>query len=250
MDHYHVGAYTELLGTVANTDIDALADTIMTIFGTHFVFGEDVDIGWIWAGSATLNRVRIVAPSLSPIQRTWVRPLENAAIPPNQPNVDDFRSKPLRFRRTEELRVEATSDIAMGTERFTAVLGIFRGRQGMPAGDVFLLRGTATTAAVANAWTEITVTWDDALPQGQYAIIGAVHFSANGIAFSLGLENAKWRPGGLSITDLGNAVWPAQWDGGLGEWGRFNAFIMPRVFVLANAADAVHQVYLQLVRVG
>lgn len=246
---FHLSAYTELLGTTANTDIDALADQIMVIQNNHFLPQRDYNLIFAWAASATLNRARIVSPTARNVTLPFIRPINVAALPATDPNVADYSSNPFRVRGLEELAIEATSDIAMGTERFTALIGLETERVPVPRGDIYTIRGTSTTAATANAWSDITVTWADLLSQGEYAVIGMETQSTNGQASRLIFEDQTMRPGSISVSALANRTHKLFYKGALGVWGYMRSYRFPNVQVLANAADASHTVYMDLVRV-
>lgn len=247
---YHVAAYTEAIDNAANNDIAALTDDYLVIQNAHFLLTQDWLLHWAWVGSATLNRARLSQPTINVVTRPFIRPLDRAAVPPDLPAIADYRENPFRLRAREELVIEATSGIAMGTERFTALIGIMDRLIPAPVGEVYTLRGTSTTAAVANSWTSLTMTWDNQLPEGQYAVVGLETQSANAQASRLIIEGLPNRPGSVSVTGLGNETHRMFRKGGLGRWGDFPNYIIPTPQVLANAADASHEVYLDIVKLG
>ena len=250
-DHYHVLAWTEAIDSTADSDIQPLTDEVIPITNGHYLLPEDFDLHWIWAGSANLNRAFLRAPSLRTITDPFIRPLDRSATPTDDPAVADYSGNPFRLPRLEELELRATSGIATGTEQFTAVAGLMKQFVPAPRGQVFTLRGTSSDAAVANQWTTLpNVTWHNTLAEGVYAIVGGVHYSANGKAFRLIMPDQQARPGALSITSLGNREHELFRRGNLGEWGRFRTFYMPVVQVLCGAADSTHEIYLDLVKVG
>lgn len=247
---FHTAAYTILLGQTVNTDVPALTDDVLTIVNSHFLLDETRDLVYAAAMSTTLNRARIAAATFRQVTPPQIRPIIRGTSPVDDPGVADYRANPLRMPRTEEIPLEATSDLAMGTERFTALIGLQRAMEPMPAGDVWTLRGTSTTAVTANVWSTLTTTFDDTLPTGAYALVGLVHQSATSIAARLIFEDQSDRPGTLGITGLGNRSHDMFRKGRLGIWGRFNSYALPQIQVLANAADAAHNVYLDIMRMA
>jgi hypothetical protein len=247
---FHTCAYTLALGTTANTDVPALNDDILAISNSHFLPQRDYDLVYASAMAATLNRARIVSPTNRQITLPFIRPAIAAALPPANPNVANYIANPFRIRGLEELAIEATSDIAMGTERCNVILGLSTGYDPPPRGDVFTLRGTSTTAAVANTWTTITMTWADILPAGTYACLGLESIATNQVASRLIFENQVERPGCLGAATLGLQCWESFQKGKLGVWGRFKSTRMPIVQVLNNSTDAVHTIYMDLVRIA
>lgn len=245
----HVVAFEEVVGTTANTELDAIIDNIFTRSGDNFLPQEDWDLVWAAAIGAELNRARIVSPTNRQITLPFIRPIELAAAPGDDPGVADYRRNPFRIRGLEELAVEATSDTAT-TDQEYAVLGVTLGMRTAPAGNVFTFRGTSTTAAVANTWTTLTTTWADTLPAGTYAIVGMELIGAGNIAGRLILEDQRFRPGCIAGTGVGNRPSPLFQKGALGEWGRFRSTALPQVQVLCNTTTNAHTVYMDIVRVA
>lgn len=245
---YTVAAFTESLGNVTNDDLTALNDEIIAISNGHLLPQVDYELIFAAGLGPNTDRIRIVSPSNRQITLPFIRPINVAALPANDPNVADFRDNPFRIKGMEELAVEATTN-AVGPSRVTVLLGLSQGVDPIPRGDVFSFRGTSTTAAVANTWTTITTTFADILPQGNFVCVGGEVFSTNAIAWRAIFENQVMRPGGLGINALANRTHSMFYKGGLGVLGRFRSTRLPIIQVLANAADAVHEVYLDIVRV-
>lgn len=247
---FHLSAYSVLVGTTANTDAPALTDDILAISNSHFLPQRDYDIWWAFASSATADRARIVSPTNRQITLPFIRPISAATLPPNDPNLQNFLANPFRVSALEELAVEATSNIAMGTERFYALLAFGTGFEPVPRGQQFKMRGTSTTAAVASAWTTLTVTWADILPAGTYICLGLEVQATNSVAARIIFENQVERPGSIGIGATGSRQHKIFEEQKCGVWGRFRTTRMPIVQVLNNATDASHTLYLDLMRVA
>lgn len=246
---FHCCAYTDSIGNVTNDDLPAVNDTILSIQNNHIVPSDDMLLYYAFGAGPNTDRIRIVSPSNRQVTLPFIRPINVAALPANNPNVADYRLNPFAVKGREELAMEGTTN-AVGPSRLTVVIGLGRGLDPVPVGNVFTMRGTSTTAAVANAWTQISMTWADSLPDGDYVAVGIETFSTNQQASRLIVENQYWRPGGVGINALANRTHDMFRKGGLGGMGRFRSIRMPNVEVLANAADASHEVYLDLVRVS
>lgn len=247
---FHALAYFEALGTTADTDIAPVSDDVFLIQNSHFVPQMDVKLIAAAVMSATLSRVKIATPKTRQVVNPFLRPLIEAAIPPDNPGVVDYRSNPFGLKGLEEISILATSAVAMGTENFTALLLVGSGVDASPAGDIFTMRGTSTTTAVVNSWTQISMAWSDTLPQGTYACVGLQHESAGAQASRLIFYGQQFRPGALSVNALSRRSHPMFTKGGLGVYGRFIQTAMPLVEVLSNSADTSHEVYLDLIRVA
>jgi hypothetical protein len=247
---FHTVANFVAIGTTADTDVTPVQDDIVLINNSHFVFQDPIAMIMAAAMSANLSRVKLSTPKTRQITNPFLRPLIGAATPPTSPNVADYRMNPFHLRAQEEISFLATSSIAMGTENLTIVSSYQVSPDPAPQGDIYTLRGTSTTAAVANKWTSLTVTWADNLPQGTYACVGLQHESATAQAARLIFQNQFYRPGALSVTSLQNRSHDMFRLGNSGVYGRFIQTAMPTVQALCNAADASHEVYLDLIRTG
>jgi hypothetical protein len=249
---YHVAAYFESIDNTANTDINALTDGILSIRSNHFVFRDPTELMWAIAMSATLSRARFSQPSINGITRPYIRPIEQAAVPADLVHIADYSKEPFRFDSDEELAVEATSGICMGSENFTCVVGLVRQPlQAMPAGQIFTLRGTATTTLTANAWTQLSsITWDNQLPNRTFHIVGLAVQSAGCQAARIIFPDSQqvWRPGAVGITSLANEADEMFRKGKMGfSWGTFDGFAMPNIEVLSNVADTTEEIYLDII---
>lgn len=245
---FHLVGYFEDVATGAGlVQIDAAVDEVLTRRNNNFYLNRDYDIIAAIGLGADLQRFQLQAPSFQGILNPYVRPFEDAETPPSNPQFADYTANPLRVRMGDELRVNMEHD-NVGTVGQIAFLALQERREPVPQGDVFTLRGTATTTLTINTWSTLTVTWDDTLPSGRYAIIGGVVQSATGQAFRLIIPGMNLRPGGACITDLGNVGWPVQRWGRMGLWGMFDNSTMPEVQVFATTADTAQQIYLDIIR--
>lgn len=247
---WHTAAYTTLLGTTANTDIPALSDDVLTIFNNHFLLRKSYQLMMVWAASATLSRVRFDSPTMRFFGNPYIRPINVATLPANNPNALQIYTKPIILPQAEEIAIQATSAIAMGTERFTAVLMLGANIEAPPAGNVYWVRATSTTAATVNAWTTLTYTLETGLPTGNYAMVHSEVQSTNAFAHRWIFDEQIERPGFLSTTALGNRQPDDFYQLRYGVMGRFMNTSLPRLQVLANVADAAHEIYMGLIPLG
>lgn len=247
---FHLSAYSVLLGTTVDTDVPAITDDILTIQNNHYVLDKPMWLLAAAAMSATLSRAKIASPTMRQVASPFIRPIIAATLPPTNLNIWLLDQFPFQIQPYEEIQLQATSAIAMGTERFTALMWLGERPVDFPLGNVYPLRWTSTTAAVANAWTTLSITFADTLPPGIYSMIFSEHFSTNGIAHRWNIPNQPWRPGYPSFATVGLRLPYAIAKGQFGQMGRFRSNALPTVQVLANGADAAHEGYLHVVRVG
>lgn len=244
---YHLAAYTATIGPTADTDVAALSDDILTIQNSHFVLQQPMLLLAAAAMSATLLRAKLASPTLRQIANPWIRPIIGAAIPGNNANLAIYGDNPLHLPPFQELQVLATSGVAM-TERFTGLVFLADIAEPNPAGDMYPVRATSTTAATANAWTTLSLTWQDTLPPGVYSMLFSEHQSSNGIAHRWIFPNQLYRPGLPSLSAVTQRLPYASY--GLPKMGTFRSNALPLLQVLCNGADATHEVYAWVVKTG
>jgi len=245
---FHLAAFSGDVGTVANTPVPALQDDVLVIQSNRFLFQEDTPLLAAYAASTTLTRARFISPSLRLVGQPNIRPITRAVAGINDPNVMDLRARPITIPGLEEFGLDASTGLAMGTERVTALIWVGDPPDPLPPGNPITLRFTSTTAAVANTWTTVTATPDDSIGEGAYAIVGSEHFSANAIAHRMILNNDIRRPGGLSVGAIDRRGHLLNYPGNLGVWGRFRTTALPRFQVLCGAADATHEFFVSVIR--
>lgn len=247
---HHICAFNSSLAASTFAQVVAVTDQVLLVQNGNFIPQEDHGVLFAAAMSADLQRARISTAKLRTITTPWIRPIRSAAIPAAEPRVADYRANPLVLKGYEEIEIDAFQSNA-GAQEVTALLGLAWGPQSAaPVGDIMTMRGTATTAAVADTWTTLAVSWQDNLPQGRYAVVGLEVQSANARAARMIIENQYPRPGSVSVTAIGDRQHEMFRKGGLGLWGVFTNIRMPIIEVFCNAADAAHEIYLDIIRVG
>jgi hypothetical protein len=247
---HHTLAWRLSSADATETDLTPVTDSIWTIQNGHFLPSIDWFLLAAYAGAASPNRARLITPTFRQITTPYIRPINTDIVPGNLPSVSDYRANPLRFRALEEIQFMGTQTSG-GAAVIVGLAWVARqGLQPMPSGDIYTLRGTGTTTAVAGAWTQVAVTWADTLPQGIFAVVGGNFIGTTCLSGRLIFEDQIDRPGGIgsSAADLNNE--PMFLKGGLGVWGRFNSNRMPNVEFLCNAADTAQEIYLDIIRVG
>lgn len=246
---HHTLAFSGAVGQVANTAIAAVNDQIITInVANFFQFQRDTKIFTAWASSTTLNRARINSPSLRQIANPQIRPINRGVVGATDANIADYRNIPLTIPGLENWGCDVTSDLAMGNEQAFAVFHVGYSLEPAPTSEIITIRFTGATAAVANTWTQIVLTPDDTLGQGEYAVVGADWVSATCLAFRLNFQNQYFRPGGFGVAATQSRGPLTNYAGGMGTWGRFSTTAMPTFEALCSGADNAHTLFLQVVR--
>lgn len=247
---FHLVAWRVSAADGTATDMTPVTDPIMTVSNGHFLPQRDMPLLFASFSAASATRARLISPTFRQVTTPWIRPMGVAIVQGVEAHIADYRANPLRVRGLEELQMEGTQTSG-GAAIEVATAGLqFSPMALMPGGDVYTLRGTATTTLTAGGWTQVTMTWQDTLPAGQYVVVGMEYVGATAIAARLVFEEQTERPGCVGA-GLGTSQQHAMFDkGGLGVWGRFNANRMPNVECLANAADTAEEIFLDIIRIA
>lgn len=247
---HHTCAYGATVASAAETDIAALTDGPLVIQNGHFLPQRPTDICYAAFCALLGTYARISTPTLAVITTPYFRDISLAVDFGNPQILADYSQDMLHLEALEEVVLfaknsAATSGLSLG------ILGLMIQNIPQPAGRVYTIRGTAVATLTINAWTQLgTITWQNQLPTGIYAVVGAEAFSAGGKAFRLTFENQVWRPGGLAMLLETNRTHPLFRMGNLGTWGQFHNYAMPTFEMISASADTAEVVYMDIVRIG
>lgn len=247
---HHTFAYAKTIASAAEADVTPVPDGIERINNGHFVPAMNRYLMFGMAAGLLLVRARLITPSFRQITTPWIRPLMLGPTLAAVPNIADYRATPLLCRQSEEVQL-ATTNSAATSGVYVGVFGwSSQSIVPSPAGDVYTMRITSATAAVATTWTLIAATYQDSLPTGRYAVIGLNHFSTTALAARLTFVGQVDRPGCISQVLATDQPHPMFSKGGLGVWGTFQNDQPPNIEVFCGSTDATHELYMDLVRVG
>lgn len=240
---FHIVANSVAGAQNVETDLTPIPDTILPIFNAHFFPQDTPQLLFAAAMSTNISRARIQTPTLNKITNPFIRGVMSGLVPTSPGQVANYAMNPLQLAAREEI-ISFGTQTAVAATRITTLLGLLFTPNPIAAGSQYTMRGTSTTAAVANAWTLLAIVFQNQLPQGQYAVTGLQHQSANAQAARIIFLGGYYRPGCMSLAALSDYGHPIFRMGYLGQWGMFRDNIMPNIEVLCNGADAVHEVYL------
>lgn len=237
------------LANTANTQVNALADDVVTIANSLHTPAEEYDQFARLALGAQLSRARDVTPSVAMLLNSYMAPIRAGAAPQENQLVEEFDAFPIKRKVSEPITYQITNAVAGPTDTYV-FSWLRKTRVEAPKAQPFRMRGTSTTASVASTWTTVVTSWEPQLQSGVYAVVGGLYYATTAIAFSVIFQNQFLRPGALGHATEGIIPWKRQVGGGLGLWGYFPINAMPIMRVLNGGAIAAHTFYLDLVRVG
>lgn len=246
---FHTLAFrTTSFETTANTKVNAVSDDQISIRNNNFFLPDRARLLYAFAGSGDLVRSRLVTPTWRVISPIQIRPINGAILPASPPPIGDYRASPMSVPAEQELSMESTD--GTGTTTAVGVVGLQFAFNAAPAGDVYTIRATSSTAAVAGSWTNVALTFDDDLPPGRYHLLGLNYVATNAIAARALLSGQNWRPGCVGAATATQLQHPMFSKGGLGSWGIFDNTVMPQVEVFNNSTDSTHTLFFDVIRMG
>jgi hypothetical protein len=204
---HHTCAFGATVASAVETDIAALADGAMVIQNGHFLPQRPTDICYAAFCALLGVTARLSTPTLANVTTPYIRDISLAVDFGNPQILADYSADMLHLEGLEELSLlaknsAATSGLSLG------ILGLMIQAIPQPAGRIYTLRGTGVGALVINAWTNAgTLTWQNQLPTGKYAVVGAEAFSAGGKAFRLIFENQVWKRSWKQIVPTRCSEW-------------------------------------------
>lgn len=254
MLNLHLVAYTGSLGNTADTQVNALTDSVLTITNNNFLMQRDSRVLMGWAGATTLTDARLNAPSFANYGDYYIHPVHRSPTAASNPPIFWADYQPIKVRANEELKARINDGISgTGVERVT-VLALLAGEgetpDPMPEGPVYTFRYTSSTSVTANAWTQLALTFTTTPPPGVYAVVDNHLMSANGIAYRLIFPPRIWRPGSLMNVNQYDNRWNPERPWLFGPIGYFKVPVYPLIEVLCNSTDSSFTGFLTVKRMG
>jgi len=259
----HLAAFFANTFGTSLTELAVVKDTILTpLSTTRFAVPPDYhNVRFMAASGVNLSRAQIRTPTLQ------VRRI-SGEIFPRKFGAGTFTLTNLEYERPPSpLSLTATEDFEILTSDTGGVNAVLYALVALapdvvnlpPAGDVRIVRATATATLAQGVWTLTTPVPDFALEPGQYTLIGFVPISASAVAARAVITGQVYRPGVLGLagteqaaSDFDNNAFTADPITSLigYDMGSFNHLNFPQFEFLANAADVSETVYLYVVRIG
>lgn len=281
---FTVMGWSESQQATAYTSISGLTDQHVSLNATDFykVPTQLSKIVGAYGGghnAATgglMRRFRANAPSLlSNSVYPVFQPVDQSnALVANPPPFHDLFDTPLTLVPNENLGVDAV-ETAGTAQQQSIFLWIGDGLnmalnlreavqlqliEGSPIVEIqnpqlIVWRATGTTTLSANAWTLATLTADQTLPSGTYAIVGASGGGVSSIIDRLVIKGYAWRPGiiahtgGTTAGSTGSDAYRFRF-GKPGVLGYIDNTVLPDLEEFAVSADTAEEVFLDLLKVA
>ncbi len=247
---HHLFGWAESQDSAVLVPTAALADPSMTVGGDNVQIPDYASLlaGAIGIG-VNLTRAQLLSPSLRRTINVEIAPVNKAAEPASPVPVAWFGANPIQLDVGEQMQAYMAEDAAGASQ--AVILAWLCDAPLVPVtGEIFTVRVTNATTLVAYTWTNGALTFDQVLPVGRYAIVGADFYSAGLIGFRFLLQGSTPRPGGIGFDTPNEVCIPGQRYGGWGVWGEFEHSTPPTLDFLSLSADTAQVGFLDLVKVG
>ena len=245
----HTFAYTSSVGSVTNSQINAITDNIFLTQNNHVVPPKDCYLLAAAAIGSTLTTCRFYSPTIRQVGLSHIRPIMQSSAPSTVPQLATYCNDPLLLRGLEEIQVDV-SDTSGSSDQVYAVFIVSDGIRPVPQGPVIRIRLTGTTTMVSNTWSSCGLTADDILPAGQYELLNLTFISTGAIVARAIVDNQLFRPGTLGVPSLAFAEHVSFSNRWFGSMGQFRNTSLPRVEAVSKSNDTTQTVFMDIVKTG
>lgn len=246
----HLVGYTQSQDSAILVPMTALLDQAIQVNGNDVIVPNDMTQVWgLYGQGPNLTRAQLVAPSLRRMFNEEIYPVDVAALPSDQLLINWMGYAPLMLDPGEPLEAWMAENNAAAS-RATVFVWLSDGNQQPVGGEQHTIRVTASGTAVASAWTNMNLAFNDVLPSGTYAVVGASMQSATMQGFRLVFKAQAYRPGWVGQATIQSRVHEMSRNGNLGSWGDFENLTPPSMDVLCTGADSAFQGVLDLVQLA
>lgn len=247
-------------GATTFVQLNFKADVIVPTLNNGLQVPKQLNRFGFTAGLGTsLTNYRAQTPAFLPFPWPAFAPTNRGSAFESPPRMTDFFKMPLPMNPTDELDIFICQNSGGSETEYVAVSLTDGMLAPAPAGRFFTVHATGTTTVTAGAFTQCALTFDQAIPAGLYACIGARAYSVTGTFFRLApAMEPLWRPGGIAVRTYDQMDPPAQrgyiYDGQViapwGVWITFYQNVPPQLDMFCTSADTAQEAWLDLIQLN
>ena len=257
-----IAYYEDRTGTTALSEVAGLPDQHVAVSGDNVTVPpqwNQIIAAWAGMSNATdvLVSARLSAPSMRDKTLLDLANLEEIAaggtLEPSSPTpINVYLSRPVQLVSGEFLQAQQASDGTTANNLCSVIVWLGDGNYvnqyaGKPIQTV---RATSATTLTANQWTACTLTLDQQLNAGKYAIVGMRAQSAGAKAARLVMQETPARPGVIAYDSNADIEHPMFRNANMGVFGTFVHTAIPQAEFLSFSADTEETVFLDIVKIG
>jgi hypothetical protein len=247
-----VGYYQNVDQGAVLTAINAAPDSILYVVGTtvrvpaELAFAAGVTM---LTAQTTQTEVQLRTPTLRelfyPSYSPWVAALQLTSTS----NCVIFNpGNPLPLTGLEQMEVWTNTDGAAAADIY-GMVWLQDGPVQPVTGEMFTIRATAASALSVGTWVNSQLTFNQALPVGDYQVVGMKATGTGLVAARLVFQGYAWRPGVLGSLFGGSIDMPNSRYGAAGVMGTFNNNVPPTVDCM-GATGTSQAILLDLIKIG
>lgn len=251
--HNLVAFYASVAQNAALSNLTPVTDPLVTVTAnSRVIFPADYRIGAIQGLIVDGSRMRLNTPSMRNIALPELYPIKITADQGTNPVMIGPIWDRMMIPRNDEVGIDV-SRAGAGAGDCYAALWVAPQFRPAPNGPVFTMRATASVTLTNGTWVASTLTFDQTLPYGRYAVVG-LHVECNdGVFARLTFPGqTQFRPGVPCVEAYGSYTNPQMFRyGAFGLFGEFDSTAQPGMEFLGNVAGAeTPTVLLDLVKTG
>lgn len=251
--HNLVAFYKSVAQDAVLDNLTPVTDPLVTVTANNrVIFPMDYLIGAVQLFGANVQRGRINSPSFRTIALPEIYPVKITADQGTNPVLMLPGWGNFRIPRNDEFGIDVSHGGA-GAEDVFAGIWVTDQYRPAPTGPVYTMRATATIVLTVGTWVQGSLTFDQVLPYGRYAVVGMQATVNDGVYARLTFPgNSQYRPGVPCVEAVGSYVNPQTFRfGAFGSFGVFDSTAQPGVEVLGNVAGSEACVFLlDIMKVG
>lgn len=247
-----VAFYASVAQDAALVNLAPVTDPLVTIQNSRLIFPGEMQIGAIQGLILDGTRMRINTPQFRSIALPEVYPVKITAEQGTNPVIMGPMWDSLRIPRNDEFGFDVSRAGAGAGDCFAGLWYAPR-RPAAPQGPIITLRATATITLTVGTWVAGSLTFDQSLPYGKYAVVGMNSIAGDAVFVRLAFPGeTQYRPGVPNVEAYGSYVNPQIFRyGNFGLFGTFDSTAQPLIEVLGHTAGSEPiVVLLDLIKIG
>jgi len=251
---FHLALYSASISSAAaNQQVAQLGDAVIATSVNGYLVNAACPFLMRVAGVGNvMSRFQLSSPSIRRFVPWDMNPPNTGTVIESPARCIHLETSPFALSVNEELDAYTTNSSASATQ--TTVAAWFCDGPIRPVNNagMFTVHWTASTTLTANAWTAVSMSLDNGIPSGTYAIVGSRCKSAGGLfhRFVPRGGSSALRPGTFMIQAFDNYSLDMDRFGNLGEFMRFTNTTPPQVEIFSGSADTSEEGFLDLLQVG
>lgn len=202
-----------------------------------------------FAGGTSLTIARLDSASLLLNGRPIIYPLDSGTAGGSLPGYIFYGDRGITLPGLEQIGVLVSRAVAAAADTYAFLWHTPRFVPA-PGGPTKTIRCTSSVVFAEGTWTIGNLTFDTALSEGRYAVVGMAAQGTNMLAARLVFPQQVERPGVLGVDAVSQYVYPTWRMGNSGLYGVFQNYNPPQVEMLGVGVGTTQEVYLDLIKVA